>query len=301
MLVGIERYTRGLWPLDWCHLCYLAVSILLLWQVRVDAQGAIVWIIVNVFLALAVFWLHGLTRSMTLRRRAVFRMIYMIVVIPTVFTQLGSIIPFLNPTPWEHDLHALDKAICFGVNPVEACEALATPWLTEIMQWIYDFYYFIPILLGVIMVRRGSAMDLVRMMFAFVICVYTSYVGYYLVPATGPNINKYGLYEFSSDLPGLFLATELRDTLFVIEKIKQDCFPSGHTAVSLLALTLAWRYRRGLVPILAPFVVGLIFSTVYLRYHYLTDVLAGCLLAIAAHFAAIWLHRGFERRMGAES
>jgi membrane-associated phospholipid phosphatase len=81
------------------------------------------------------------------------------------------------------------------------------------------------------------------------------------------------------DLPGVFLADTIRETLNALERFKQDAFPSGHTAVVLLVLAYAWRSVRGLFWICLPLVVALILSTVYLRYHYVVDVLAGFLLA----------------------
>ena len=118
------------------------------------------------------------------------------------------------------------------------------------------------------------------------------------MPATGPNLNRLGLYHFDGPLNGVFLAGELRQVLAVVEKIKLDCFPSGHTAVSLLALMLAWRYARRLTPIMAPLVLALIVSTVYLRYHYVADVVGGVCLAVGSFFVSEWLHAAFERRVG---
>jgi membrane-associated phospholipid phosphatase len=232
-------------------------------------------------------------------RAAIFaRMVFVVVVVPTVFTQLGSLVPYVNPAPWEERLFALDLRICAGVNPLEALERVVHPILTESLQWVYDFYYFIAIFPPIIVVASGRLLAASRMMFAFSVCLYLSYIGYFLVPASGPNLNRLGLYDFEAPLNGVFLAGELRQVLAVVEKIKLDCFPSGHTAVSLLALMLAFRYARQLVGVMAPLVIALIFSTVYLRYHYLTDVIGGVILAIVAFSVSERIHAAFERRAG---
>jgi membrane-associated phospholipid phosphatase len=59
----------------------------------------------------------------------------------------------------------------------------------------------------------------------------------------------------------------------------RDCFPSGHTEIPLLTLWLARRYRRKLFLVYLPITAAMIFSTVYLRFHYVVDVLAGAALA----------------------
>ncbi len=184
-----------------------------------------------------------------------------------------------------------------GTNPIEFLESWAHPLLTEILQWVYNYYYFIAVILGVAVYKKHRALELARMMFVFVLCIYLSYVGYYIVPVTGPNIDKLGLYNFRGDLPGIVMTMELRETMALIEKIKQDCFPSGHTAVSLVALLLAMRFVPKLTKWLAPLVAALIFSTMYLRYHYFADVIAGVILAVLSFYLGLYWHRGFERRI----
>jgi membrane-associated phospholipid phosphatase len=78
---------------------------------------------------------------------------------------------------------------------------------------------------------------------------------------------------------GLWLANPIHDALNLLEGIKRDAFPSGHTSVALLSLYYAVRFTPRLVPVIAPGVFLMILSTMYLRYHYLVDVLAGIALA----------------------
>jgi membrane-associated phospholipid phosphatase len=74
-------------------------------------------------------------------------------------------------------------------------------------------------------------------------------------------------------------------------------FPSLHSAVSILALYYAWKYCRWFFPILLAFVAGLLVSTVYLRHHWVVDLLAGALLVpwalwITPRFEAWWRRHG---------
>ena len=55
-------------------------------------------------------------------------------------------------------------------------------------------------------------------------------------------------------------------------------FPSLHTAVSFVVLGYAWKFCRWLFPILLVFVLGLLVSTVYLRHHYVVDLIAGAMM-----------------------
>ena len=72
-------------------------------------------------------------------------------------------------------------------------------------------------------------------------------------------------------------AQAIHDFLDRIENIKLDAFPSGHTALSVLCLVILFKLRSRAAKWLVPGVIGLIVSTVSLRYHYAVDVLAGLL------------------------
>jgi len=127
--------------------------------------------------------------------------------------------------------------------------------------------------------------------YAFLLAVgfLASYVGYLLVPARGPRFLLDHLQSY--ELRGLFLFDWLRNTLDKIEAAHYDCFPSGHTEMTMLA----WWGSRTISPTLfrAMFVytLGVIFATVYLRYHYTIDVAAGALLAGVLIWTAPRLYR----------
>jgi membrane-associated phospholipid phosphatase len=78
-------------------------------------------------------------------------------------------------------------------------------------------------------------------------------------------------------------------------------FPSLHTAVSVVMLACAWRHLRTWFWIALPLVVGLWVSTIYLRHHYVVDLLAGFALAPLALLLAPRLDRwwaGRQRALG---
>jgi len=201
---------------------------------------------------------------------------YPLIFILILFDSFADLLPWVSPIERDPFLIRLDHAL-LGTHPTVWLERFSYPVLTEILTWAYASYYFLPLILAVAIYRRGKTGDFDRVIFALVLCFYLSYVGYFLVPAVGPRFTLAHLQHI--DLPGVFLADTIRDTLNVLEGFKQDAYPSGHTAIVLVVLFYAWRLARGLFWIFLPMVVALIFSTVYLRYHYVVDVLAGILLA----------------------
>ena len=57
-------------------------------------------------------------------------------------------------------------------------------------------------------------------------------------------------------------------------------FPSAHVSGAVVVMLVAWRHQRRLAVVLAPIVLGLIVATVYGRFHYAVDAIAGIGLAL---------------------
>jgi membrane-associated phospholipid phosphatase len=113
-----------------------------------------------------------------------------------------------------------------------------------------------------------------------------SYLGYLAFPAVGPRFTLHDFYAMNSDLPGLWLTNTLRDLINAGESItkgtanaiavaQRDVFPSGHTEMTLISIYLASKYKLKSRHFIYFFGMLLILSTVYLRYHYVIDVLGG--------------------------
>jgi membrane-associated phospholipid phosphatase len=209
-------------------------------------------------------------------------------------------IPELNPGDRDDLLIWIDRALLGGDLGLWL-ERISTPWLTELFQLAYLVYYVLPFLLlgtlyrrhhghGIPPDQRGeaeAAFDLC--MVALLLSHYLAYVGYIAVPALGPRFAMAPLYR--TQLTGLALAEPIGNLLNAMEGIKRDAFPSGHTSAALITLFYAFRYtprlgRHALVP-----VALMILATVYLRYHYVVDVLAGAILAGLCVFLAPRLFR----------
>jgi membrane-associated phospholipid phosphatase len=188
-----------------------------------------------------------------------------------IYESLGNLIQHLRPDidPW---LIHIDFLI-FGVHPTLWMEQWVVPWLTDLMSIAYGSYYFIPVSLITVLYFRDKLPELERSIFILLFGYYASFIGYILFPAIGPRFTMAHLY--SVPLEGSFLTDVVRDVLNLLEHNKRDCMPSGHTQMVLMTLSLAYRDEKVLFCILFPLVCALILSTVYLRYHYVIDLIVG--------------------------
>lgn len=218
-----------------------------------------------------------------------------VITVLLIFNSLGTLIATIHPATFDTRLIAIDHAI-FGVNPTVWLERFANPLLTGLLQFAYISYYLIPLLLGGVLIARGRFGAFEEVLFGILLCFYLSYIGYLLVPAIGPRFTLSHLQ--TGDLQVSPFIKTIQDALNALEKNKTDAFPSGHTAVSLMCLYYAWKEReKMLFAVLIPVVTGLLISTVYLRYHYVIDVVAG----IALTCVTIALAPGLRRLLSAAS
>ena len=192
-----------------------------------------------------------------------------------IYATLGFI-PELNPRDRDPVLSRLDRTL-FRVDASVWLERFARPAITEVMQLAYLAYYVLPFVLLGILYQRGEGPAFDRSVLALLLSHYLAFIGYLAVPALGPRFLLAG--EYRTELPGLLVAEPIRALLDTLEGIKRDAFPSGHTSAILITVFYAARFTPELVPWFAPMAGLMILSTLYLRYHYAVDVLAGALLA----------------------
>jgi membrane-associated phospholipid phosphatase len=205
-----------------------------------------------------------------------FHSFYPVVFIALIFNSLDRLIHYINPHDIDPLLIRIDYFL-FGNHPTLIFEKIASPLLTEFSYLSYTSYYFLPTLLAIIFYHKKDweMFDLYVTVTCFT--YYLSYVGYIIFPAVGPRFTLASLQGI--ELKGMFLSENIRDTLNVLENLKYDAFPSGHTAIILTTLFFSLQKSKGLFLIFLVPTLGLIFSTVYCRYHYVIDVLAGIALA----------------------
>jgi len=210
-----------------------------------------------------------------------------------IYESLGDLIQYLQPDI-DPRLIQIDFFI-FGVQPTLWMEQWIVTWFTDIMSLAYLSYYFIPVVLVVVLYLKDRMVEFDRAMFVLAFGYYISFIGYILFPAIGPRYALTHLY--SVPLEGSFLTDFVRDTLNTLEHNKRDCMPSGHTQIVLVALYLAHRYEKFLFYLFVPIICALILSTIYLRYHYVIDLLVGMALAIGCVIVGPRLYRGWNLRI----
>ena len=187
-------------------------------------------------------------------------------------------------------LIVLDQRL-FGFQASVALERIVSPGLTRWMEFAYFYHVLhIPVVACFLYIKCGRR-RFREMMGGLMVITFFGLMGYLLVPAVGPMYTLRHLYTVPLRQPlGVF---ERQMDFMNYARIRRDAFPSLHVGMSFLVWLYARRNSKRLFWILSPLVLSLWFATLYLRYHYLIDVVAGLALAPLCYLLANWL---FARR-----
>ena len=120
-------------------------------------------------------------------------------------------------------------------------------------------------------------------------CFYIAYITYFFVPVHGPRFFLENLHTVP--LTGILLSEHIYNLIDFLETNKFDCFPSLHTAVLLVAMYISYRFWRKFFWYNVPLALGILFSLVYLRYHYVIDMIAGAIYAAASCYLMNQLYK----------
>jgi len=194
------------------------------------------------------------------------------------YLEMGPALEAVRAPLWDERLARIDTWL-FGVTPALWLQAWVHPVATDALSLAYMLYipYMATGLLRYWLGDLGTA----KRFFTGVVGLYgVGLMGYLLLPARGPYLAMAG--QFQVALRGGSL-TEWNAAMVQFGSNHVDVFPSLHCAVSAFILFFDRRHSpRFFLLYLVP-CVALWVATLYLRYHYLVDVLVGFTLFAVAY------------------
>jgi membrane-associated phospholipid phosphatase len=257
----------------------------------------------NVF-SLSVLHLATLTAIRTgwLTHKYIAPLLYRVVsygCVQITYFMFAGLLPLVNTRALDGQLYHLDLTI-FGVEPAVYFDRFVNSFTTEWFAFFYFSYFFVlamhvlPILFAS-KSRRLMAEFTLGMIVLF--CV--GHTMYMLVPGYGPY--KAMPEVFAHELtPGFWWNTT--KALVAESGAQKDIFPSLHTAAPTFILLFQFHRRaempfRYTWPLVGFFAANIIIATMFLRWHYVIDVVFGLCLAVTAHVVSVkFSERDVNRR-----
>jgi hypothetical protein len=233
-------------------------------------------------------------RTRWLTHRLVAPLLYRLVTygcVQITYFMFARILPLTNPRSLDHELYQLDLSV-FGVEPAVYFDRFVSPATTE---WFAFFYFGYFLLLGlhvlpILFLTRHRRM-LAEFALGMILLFCMGHTLYMFVPGYGPYKAMPELFAHQLS-PGIWWNTTLK--LVARGGAQKDIFPSLHTAAPTFLLLFSF-HRRGELPFrytwpfVAFFAGNIVIATMFLRWHYVIDVVAGLLLAVVAHTLSVRL------------
>lgn len=306
----IKSFIKKLKTFDLVAICFSFFLILLNIIYFNKIENSATWIFINLVVILFAFTISYLEAISEMKVWRIVHYWYIAPIILITFRQLFFIVKPIRVYDYDSWFIAIDHWI-FGTNPTQFLYHFSNPVLTEILQIVYGTFYLLPIILGLSLINKDRYLALDFALFSVIYGFYLSYLGYFSLPGIGPRFTLHDFNHINQNLPGLFLTNFLRNmtntgegipsgTLNPAAIVQRDVFPSGHTMITLIVMYLSVKLKSRSRYFFIPIGTLLIFSTVYLWYHYVIDLVGGLVFMIFSMWSGKKIFNWWRRKIGKE-
>lgn len=178
------------------------------------------------------------------------------------------------------------------ITPNEYFAGHTYPALDVLAGLFYLGWVPVPLIFAVYLFRTNKPL-FIRFSYAFLFTNLLGFVLYYLYPAAPPWYVELHGFEIKHNTPGYAAGLLQFDAFFGIQLFSSmyeknanvfAAIPSLHAAYPVLCLLFGWELRKPWLNVLfGVFIAGIWFAAVYTRHHYVIDVLAGGMVALAGY------------------
>ncbi len=212
--------------------------------------------------------------------------------IVALFMMTTVLVHRVHPIDYDPQLISIDRAIG-GIALLKWMESISHPILTDISKVTWILYYPLPLLVGIPLYRRADRTLFYELKLFYVLTWLVSYLGYFALPAEGPGYHQEAIGVAQPKWEETVVSASLKEGIDVMEGEARDTFPSGHVMIAAMTLVACFRYRLRRVSLIAvPLSLAVMWSTLYLRYHYLIDGIVGIVLVLLITWlGGIWFRR----------
>ncbi len=219
----------------------------------------------------------GMARWERLRCVPMLRTLATVAVVFTLYSSLGRLGLLAVPYRLDGALSSMDSCI-FGFDPSLTIQPYQTPGRVAFFSFVYGAfipYIYLSLLLGCL---GRPPLERDQFLTGWVFAYSISYLGYLFLPAQGPVI--FQADQFTTTLEGGVLHQMVVRGIDSVGGPK-GAFPSLHVGASvyLCLFDLKTNRLRGLTYL--PIVLLIYVATVFLRYHYVVDLVAGTAIGVS--------------------
>lgn len=257
---------------------YMAVLSLVIVIFHANLHNWFSFILFNLGVCAAIVLIANGLNNRASRWIMFFRHWYPLLFFILLYEETRYLIHLVFPHSFDPLVNRFELAL-FGIYPTVWLQEFVSLGLSEYMMFSYSFYYLLLLVLGAGLYFGKKTKEFDDLLFTSGVAYYFSYLCFVLFPVEGPRFALAHAYQVQID-GGFF--TSLAQGLIDKAGIQGAAMPSSHVAVALVVVVYARRHHRLLYFLLSPLVASLFVSTVYGRFHYVSDVAAGILVGAAS-------------------
>jgi membrane-associated phospholipid phosphatase len=288
---------KALSPLDIVTIFYIVISTLYMCIGASKLQDMAFHILVRV----AILGLIGLLAFLNHRYSNGFmsfiKNLYPLIFISFFYTETSYLKNIFIGTNLDAQVAHLESYL-WGCQPsILFSENVPQPWFCELMNICYFSYYLITsgVCLAIYFKNRAESYESI---FIVICSFYLYYIVFALIPVAGPQF----FFEFTEAEPP-YLFGKIMHYILINAEEPTGAFPSSHVGVSLVLSYIAFKHQKMVFYISLPFVIGICFATVYLKAHYLVDVIGAFIsvpifIAISTYLYQKLLSLSRNQRLG---
>jgi len=276
-----ERFASKLVPYDHMVLVYCWFIIVLTVNFARPIADYTIVLAFHTGVIVLVCLLAIFTHNKQSRPLVFIRLLYPVILMTFFYTTSGMLVHIFFPDFLDYQVINFERAI-FGVSPTVWWDNHLNVVVTEIMSAGYFSYYFLIIGLSLFLFLGRKDTEIKRFMTATCATFFISYLIFIFYPVEGPRHVFADTYQ--NTITGPFFR-QLVDLVINNGAFRGGAMPSSHCAEALIVTFFGIKYYGRKAWFLTIILLVLSVSTVYGRFHYVTDVVVGYLIGITT----IWL------------
>ena len=217
-----------------------------------------------------------------------FRETYLLVFILYFYKEIGVLVHLYNDWTMDEWLVGVDNALGRIGTSVWNLQQFypPSPWLNEFFSIGYGFFFVLIPLSALVLYFRAPREKFRGFLFTLGFTYFLCYITFIFLPAESPRFYMPGLRE---SLQGYWFAHWLQTA---VEKnaFPGGSFPSSHIAASVITFMCYPYLKKWRIPVLF-LTIAMFAGTIYGRYHYFVDVVAGLAVGLVCYHLGPWLEK----------
>jgi membrane-associated phospholipid phosphatase len=206
--------------------------------------------------------------------------------VPIFYKEIGVLTTSVSQVTYDDVLTRLEHQYFPYVMAMHHQNRANSTLLSEYLHFCYLSFYGLLYGVPLYFYLQHETLWFEKSIFMMLLLFFLCYITHSWIPVCGPR----NLFDKINDHRSDGVCFKLVHTILAKGSTHGTAFPSGHTGIATVVLLITWYAETPLFYYLLPLGLGLIVSTIYGRFHYMLDLIAGLFYAGVAFLFTVWVY-----------